>query len=414
MSLSPDEDSAGRKALTRDEPHGDGLDELLRSRLSRRAQLLRAGLLAALVALVAGGLLWRTVGFGAHAPTAQVPIPTLPVAPAGLRIISNVGFGSVTVNGRNVGALPAVAELRPGQNTVTLSAPPFRPRTCVITWPFGGTNDLACAVNMLSEPQSVMARGQRIYLGGELAIQIAGVDLATERCAQALGNVQRTLDATVLATTVPAGQHIATGGVSAEGVPASRTAPTNLRARLTVHAQAFDGRPCTSLQYGGIAQPYYAVPSPERAWAVNVPVLEQMAFVQADGKVIGHTAPIEGQVGLILDVPQVEGGDWRLVTIDPSLDNQIAGNLCSGGVKMLTNVFSLAHPTVSWGIGSSSDGGLEGCQLELDTIANGVETDRSYLWRFGVLLATDTAAHQLLPMLPIASAAELAAVRANS
>ncbi len=81
---------------------------------------------------------------------------------------------------------------------------------------------------------------------------------------------------------------------------------------------------------------------------------------------------------------------------------------------MLTNVFSLAHPTVSWGIGSSSDGGLEGCQLELDTIANGVETDRSYLWRFGVLLATDTAAHQLLPMLPIASAAELAAVRANS
>ena len=65
-------------------------------------------------------------------------------------------------------------------------------------------------------------------------------------------------------------------------------------------------------------------------------------------------------------------------------------------------------------LGSTSDGGLEGCQLELDTLDGGVETDTNYLWRFGVLLAEDAAAHKVLPQLPIASAGALAEWRAGS
>jgi hypothetical protein len=414
MSLPPDAHLPGHEESTADEPRGDGLDELLRPRLSQRAQLLRAGLLVALIVVAAGGLLWRVAGFGQLAPSAPLATPPLSLAPPGVRILSNVGFGSVSVNGQSLGTLPAVAELGPGQNTITLDAPPFRSHTCTITWPFGGADDLACVVSTLSDPQPVTARGQRIILGGELDIQMVGADLDADQCARVLDLVGHALDATVLTTTVPAGQHIAARGESPEGIPASRIAPADLQARLTVQAQVFAGRPCTSLRYGGIAQPYYAVPPPRRSWSANVPVLEQMTFVQADGLVIGQTSTMEGTAAVMLEVPDNGKAEWRLVTTDPPLSTQLTGNLCDRGVQTLSKAFSLTHPTESWGIGSTSDGGLEGCQLDLDTIDGGVETDTHYLWRFGVLLAEDAAAHKVLPQLPIASSGDLAEWRAGS
>jgi hypothetical protein len=386
------------------------LDNLLRPRLSQRARLLRVGLLIALVVVVTGGLLWRVARFSLPTPTAQVPIPTFPLASSGVRILSNVGFGAVSVNGRNLGTLPAVAQLRPGRNSIILDAPPFRAHTCTIMWPFGGSDDLACVVSTLSGPQPVVTRGQRIMLGGELDIQMVGADLPVDQCARVLDLVGHALDATVLSTTVPAGQHIATGGVSPEGIPASKTMPTSLQARLRVQAQVFEGRPCTSLLYGGIAQPYYALSPPERSWSANVPVLEQMTFIRADARVVGQTAAMEGTVAVMLDVPGNEGTEWRLVTTDPPLSTQLTGNLCAGGIQKLTQAFSLTHPTEPWGIGPSRDGGLKGCRIELDTIdidRHQVEKKTNYLWRCGVLLAEDEAAHKVLPQLPVASAGEL-------
>jgi hypothetical protein len=50
---------------------------------------------------------------------------------------------------------------------------------------------------------------------------------------------------------------------------------------------------------------------------------------------------------------------------------------------------------------------VEGC--ELGAAINGVDGGR-YVWRFGVLLAADAQAHRILPALPLASPAEIAAV----
>lgn len=409
MSLPPDNRPSDPEALVRDEVHGDGLDDLLRPRLSQQARLLRAGVLVALVVVVASGLLWRSTGFSVLPSTTPGPTPTFPPGPPGVRILSNIGFGSVSVNGQKLGTLPALAVLRPGSNTIILDAPPFRAHTCTLTWPFSESSDLACILNAFSEPQTAVSRGQHILLGGELDIEVVGADLPTDQCARVLGIVEQALGATVLTTTVPAGGHIATGVESPEGIPVSRVAPANSQARLVVHAEAFAGRPCTSLLYGGVAQPYYAVPPPARSWSANVPILEQMTFVQADGNVLGRTPMMEGSIGVILDVPNASDAEWHLVTTDPPLSSQLTGNLCSGGVQTLSNVFNLTHPGESWGIGPSSDGGLEGCQLELDTYAGSVETITHYLWRFGVLLAEEAAAHKILPQLPVASAGELAA-----
>jgi hypothetical protein len=410
MSLPPGAHPPEHEQSATEGAYVEGLDDVLRPRLSQRARLLRGGLLVALVLAVAVGLVWRSSALGLLAPSAPLATPPLSLAPPFVRIMSNVSFATVSVNGRNLGSLPAIAELRPGQNTIALDAPPFRPHTCTITWPVGGADDLACVVRALVDPQVATAGGRQVLVGGELNIEMAGADLAPEQCARALDIIERALDATVLATTVPAGQYFADGGKSPEGAPSSRIAPTDLRARLTVRAQAFEGRPCTSLLSGGIAQPHYAMPPPERAWGANVPILEQMVFARPDGRVVGRTPTMEGQIGLILGVPRDGGGDWQLATLDPPLRGQVTGNLIGAGIQALTNVFSQTHPRDAWGLGASGGQGLEGCRLELDTIDNGVETKTEYLWRFGVLLAVDAAAHKQLPPLPLAPAAELADV----
>lgn len=408
MSQPPDSIPPEPEDSAWDELRGDGLDDLVRARLTPRAQLLRALLLVALVAVVTGGLFWRSAGFAAPPSPTPGPIPTFPPGPPGVRILSNAGFGNVMVNGIWVGNLPALAVLRPGANTITLTTPPFRSHTCTISWPFGESNDLACIVNPLSEPQNVVARGQHISLGGELDIEVVGADLTTTQCARVAGLVERALDTNTLTTLAPAGAHVATGRASSEGIPISRVVSSAAQARLQTQAQVFGGRPCTSLLYGGVAQPYYAVTNPARPWSINVPVLEQLTVVQTDGKILGQTPTMEGSIGVIIDAPENGDGEWRLVMTDPPLSSQLTGNLCAGGAQALSNVFNLTHPGASWGVGPSSDSGLNGCQLELDTYDGNAEVVTHYLWRFGVLLAQDQAAHNVLPQLPVASPGERA------
>src|SRR5579885_3376422 len=111
----------------------DELEALLRPRLTRRARLLRAGALLGLVALVAAGLFWR-VGSAGISFVAATPVPAATPIPQML-ISSNINFGTLTVNGRTVAGPPAVFRPRPGENTITLTAAPFAPKTCAFSWP---------------------------------------------------------------------------------------------------------------------------------------------------------------------------------------------------------------------------------------------------------------------------------------
>jgi hypothetical protein len=69
---------------------------------------------------------------------------------------------------------------------------------------------------------------------------------------------------------------------------------------------------------------------------------------------------------------------------------------------MLSSTLGSANQPVSL-----HDRGVEGC--ELGATINRVDGG-SYVWRFGVLLAADAQAHSILPALPRASPAEIAAV----
>ncbi|HEX8034756.1 MAG TPA: hypothetical protein VF510_12955, partial [Ktedonobacterales bacterium] len=58
-------------------------------------------------------------------------------------------------------------------------------------------------------------------------------------------------------------------------------------------------------------------------------------------------------------------------------------------------------------IGSTGLNGIEGCDIQ---ILDSSGKFARFIWRFGVLLAADVAAHQLVPSLPVAPQAEIDAV----
>lgn len=409
--MSPDT-RVGSPEDPQDTAHADGLDDLLRARLSRRSRLLRAGLLLALVLAVAAGLAWRSAGAGASAP--QDGVARL----APVLVTSNVSYGTVTINGQKwSGSLPAIIQLRPGTNLVTLDAAPFAPAPCLVNWPEASTSvdTSQCRAGALSPSENVVVRGKLVTVDAEINFSIGGDSLPPAECVRALDAIAMSLAARALTTSVPAGQHIATGESSTAGVPFNRIAPAGLRARLASRVADYADSRCDRLFANGATLSGRDTAGLGRVWFVVVPVIEDLAFIGPDGKPVGLSVPSEGTIQVYLVVPSNRSSDWQLAAITPPLAAQIAANQCGSGSQVLADVYYQAFPDVSgYTLNDLSAYSIEGCLLELNASAGNWETRGIYLWRFGVLMATDAASHRLLPMLPMASAAELAAVPKTS
>jgi hypothetical protein len=413
MSQSPDAFSANPDGPP-DEVHMDGLDDLVRPRLSRRARRSRAGLLLALVLAVAGGLVWRSAATEASANAPQDGS----TRQASVLVTSNLSYGTVTVNGqKQSGSLPLIIQLRPGTNLVTLDATPFAPAPCLVNWPEGSTSvdTPQCGAGALSPSENVVVRGKLLTVAGKVNFSIDGASLPPAACMRALDAIARSLAALALITAVPAGQHIATGESSAAGVPFNRSAPAGLRARLASRVEDYADRRCDRLFADGSAFSGRDTAGSGRTWFVVVPIVEKLSFIGPAGKPAGLPIPSEGTIQVYLVVPSNSSSDWQLATVTPPLPTQIAANLCGGGSQVLAAVYHLTFPSVNgYSLSDLSAYSIEGCLLELSASADNWGTRAIYLWRFGVLMATDAASHNLLPMLPMASAAELAAVPKTS
>jgi hypothetical protein len=413
MSQRPDThaDSTGNSL---DSTYADGLDDVVHPRLSRRSRLLRAGLLVALVLAVATGLVWRSVGGGTSANTTSHDS----TRQSGVLIASNINAGIVTVNGqKQSGAPPVIVQLRSGKNTITFDAFPFAPASCVVVWPEATTSaeGSTCSLSTLRPSENVVVGGKPMAVGNEITFSIGGASLSPTECAHVLDAIVTSLNSLGLTTIVPAGQHIATGNVSQEQVPFDLSAPTGLYARLTPHVEDYADRRCDRLFAGAPQLSKPGAAGPTGIWNVFVPVTEDLSFVGLDGVYLGPSAATEGIVQMNLVVPSSDIVGWHLAVVAPTLDRQIEENLCESGSQVLAAIYHLTYSKenqANFSSHSSSRGshGIEGCWLELDVAADNWETKANYLWRFGVLMATDTASHNLLPMLPIASAAELATV----
>ncbi|MGH2516630.1 MAG: hypothetical protein ACRDHP_13330, partial [Ktedonobacterales bacterium] len=211
------------------------LDAALSRRRPLRARLLVVALLVALVAAVVAPL-WRALSSRA-CPAGAVAGHTTAL------ILSNVSTGSVILDGQRTAYRDAlVLHLHPGINTIVFDAPPFRSRSCVLTWPAGSASDTCRGPDQSSpfypHPAAIEVNGGLLRPDYIISFPLALPDLPAALRAQALGSVSQLLarDAATWPATVPTGEHYA-ASMNAQGVTTATIASVPLHATPTV---AFD------------------------------------------------------------------------------------------------------------------------------------------------------------------------------
>ncbi len=363
-------------------------------------------LLAGLIILAA---LWGI--FFRKAPTSPrvsaQPTPAFPV----LNITSNVGFGTVTVNGVQQSGPPplhlTMQTLPP--YTITINAPPFRTGYCVA----GGTSDATpppdvggnCGQGYGYDPS-----GKNKQTTLFVAITFTLEDLPQDQ-QSAIAAMIPQLATVSQKTSVPAQSYIATS-ITPAGVISTQRASGTLQATATFAPSMLFNQPpiiCKNFicsdPFGG---PTDATPG-SNSWAVGVPVALSWRFTDAAGKVVGQVSlPYADLITIFLAYDQAQG--WHIVAAPPGTEgvaDQVQPLDCSTGVTMLQLQTARLLSGEGWEAKPLTSKGVEGCLLDLQQ--NSLE-EGHFLWRFGVIMAADDKAHTTLPSLPVAPQDEIAAV----
>ena len=409
-----DRDSLPERSLSRD----TSLEDLLERRTPLRVRLAQ-GLGLLLLGTVLVGLLLHAV---LTAPGASVSIPSTPkpapVALGPVLVLSNLSYGAVTLNGAPLpGSPPLVTRFRLGTNTLTLTSPPFRPRTCRIQWPTDQSPN-GCDIQM-NVGETYTVGGQSVSPPVIVVLSFTDADLPADLKAHALAAVTETLHAMLLRTTVPAGEYVATGG-DAQGQILSQRSTSPLRADLLVTPNALgangenfcDDLICVPMRDPATGQAIITRPT----WLIDPEVSVEWQFTSNDGHVTYTTAYPSYLPKVLLLTYDPQAG-WQVDQADTelidgfALPNALEFAMCAAGANTLSTV---AEPTAveppQYQINTVNEQGIEGCVFQLAT-ANGTSAG-NFIWRFGVLLAANSQAHARLPYLPLAPPGELSAVDA--
>lgn len=380
---------------------------------SRRKRVTQIGLV--LVAVVVAALLFRSV----IAPSSLLPgEPALTSQPTTLPpttlITSNINFGTVSINGQQQrGALPMFFVPRNTIYRITVDAPPFQAVSCTIifsiTGPRGpGNNNQDCSLGSGALP-TITANGVTDTPTYLIEIDFSANDLPSDQQRQINTLLAQSVTAQQT-TTVPAGSYIATH-VNTDHTIISRRVTTSLRGTAFQSAStnfgpygfSCDGLIC---QMGADPQRFTSLTG--RLWLVGVPVALRWRFTTSAGRVLGDVSfPVATEQEALLAYAPDAG--W---SISPQY---VSGPLNAGDTIGLldcatgTMVAQQQVQIMNGGFGVSSGQGIEGCQVNLQDSAGTMRG--AFIWRFGVLLAADNAAHRLAPNLPIAPEAEIKAVQ---
>jgi hypothetical protein len=143
-------------------------------------------------------------------------------------------------------------------------------------------------------------------------------------------------------------------------------------------------------------------------WDINVPVALRWRLTDSDGSVLGDVLFPAADIVPATLVYTADAGWSRSPQTPfdaPTVVRTFGGLDCSTGAQILQQDLQGKNLAATMYPGQ----GVNGCQISLS--ANENPAQGTFLWRFGVLLAADDAAHQLLPNLPIASRVEITAVQ---
>ncbi len=371
-----------------------------------------------------------------------VPAPTptaTPITGNELIVTSNFNAGSVSLNGKKIdGALPVLVRLKPGENTITYSAPPFRDRTCrVILLPQQDVG-IGQRVQTTSDGCGTFGYDQRPPLSldgvtvknGALTLPLTGADLpdATRAAAESaltakLGNLS--------SLPVPAGDYYAIG-VTTSGRIISARATLPLVANPALSSlDAAPGATGTCLRLSCAGTEFLpdarGSAAPPGVWLVRQSFTMNWRFTTQSGALVA-TSPTRTPLETLVGLTYSPTAGWSVTEGSPGpflvdLRSQTLSASCQGGFAALSALVaksSLAgqQPNTSQG-GQNGPGGAsqptDGCALKLETsnknLFNPITKQYGhYVWRWGVLLAADAQARALLPFLPSAPQSEIAAV----
>lgn len=371
------------------------LETLLTRRPSRRKRLAHVALMLGVVALAAVALRGVILPPGL---SANIPAP--PQVP--ITLLSNVNFGTVTINGTRLNKPPPLTISIPvkGTTIITLNAPPFRPSTCRFT---NLTAPLADPIHCAFDYEHLTPNTSSATSGGfVVGIYLMPDNLPADQQSQALAAMSLPLGAPQQ-TMVHPGEYIATS-YRYEDQIISQRATVPLLARASFEPSQLPGPPSGPNCGAGIC-PWgvylsQATALDLHAWslffteALHWQISDTAGVVRADVSI-----PSTDIIGVLLTEDTAAG--WEIAQLN-TIYGTLRDTICQAGVAMLR--FRL-----SGNVTVLHDQGVEGCELRGQV--NGVGVGR-YIWRFGVLLAANAQAHAYQPDLPLAPAAEIAAVGA--
>jgi hypothetical protein len=318
-------------------------------------------------------------------------------------ITSNVTAGTLTINGSQHRVVFPLQLVLPSQTplVVTLEEPPFSAITCQVP-PTHPTRPGAFTPCVLSTEEASQEQPPVVRLS--ILLGLDALPPALEQ--QALSVLPRA--ATVQATTTVPNRSSVALGLDSDGaitsqltqVPLQATASLAPSLLTTLQGDPFcDGRLCYA--------PLAAAANTTPFWVITVPVALHWQFTTAAGQVVSAVAypVLEGwQVSLIY-APATGWHVTEALNTGGSAARQFSRLSCSTGAALLQAQVA----GLGWTIRVAHQAGIEGCQL----VRQQAQPDRAaFIWRFGVLLAADAAAHRLLPALPLAQPADTAALGA--
>jgi hypothetical protein len=376
---------------------------------SRRKRLAQVGMVLAValaVFLVFHGALLPSQ------PPAPTPIPRPTFPPPLALFTSNVNFGAMVINNRAFARQPVLLPITQESYTVTLAASPFRPVTCHISHLSASASDVQsdqrCTVESgsLGLPQMTL---NGVTGTPDLVISIAlGLDdLPPEQQAAVRAIITSQAFNLRQQTTVPTGDYYAVAR-NQDGSITSRRATRPLQAELSL-VSPLPGQGPTfcgdNVVCPGISDPRVFLSLSGREWLVQVAAALQWRFTTSSGQVMG-AATFSFSFGRFRYLSYDEASGWQ---VDQAASQQIEpqdeldNDNCQAGGDVLQALDQGS------GVGYNYDGNttVEGCLLTID---NGASGQAQLLWRFGVLLAVDQAAHTSFPSLPLAPKDEVAAV----
>ena len=368
------------------------LETLLNRPLSWRKRRIQIGILLAAL-LVTLLTFWNVL-------TPRQLARTGAAIPGVLSITSNVTYGTVTINGRQKTVpLPVQMTLRGSARlTITLDAPPFRPITCSVPpghqTPPGAFNP--CVLRGYSPPNN------RPVAVLTILFSLDGLPLAMQQQAIALLSRAATFQE---ATTTPGPSHVPTS-IASDGTITSQLTTEPLQASASIASI-----PLTTLQGDPFCDErlcyaaFSASANRDHLWLVSVPMALRWQFTSAPGKVWSSVSyPVMGGWQVYLTYAPATG--WQAPSVlnaGSSAARQFSSLSCATGAALLQAQVAGGE----WTIKVAHDAGIQGCNL---VSQQGHKDQDAFVWRFGVLLAADAQAQNVLPALPLALPEERAAV----